>query len=942
MLVERDKEMARLTQLFAGETGETGGIGVISGTVASGRTELLNQVSEDAVTKGVRLLSAIACASEQSFPYAVLEQLLHGASPRPLGPDFADAGDGESDRVPLGVLQGFHRAITELAESAPVLIAIDDIQFADAQSLQCLAYTIRRCRGMALTTVVTHRPRTGHATPTTLYELLQQRQVHHVRLGPLTVDGVSRLLADELGAEGARRHAAAFHATTGGNPLLLRSLLEDRLSRLARGQHPDASGDTADDGPVIGDVFRQAALSCVHRCGGTDQLRVAQGIALLGDATSPRLLSSLVEKEERVVRQSVAALGEAGILRGTGFRCDEVRTVLLDDLPGEELGRLHRRAAHLLHQEGADPTDVAEQLLSHEEAAPNEEWASSALREAARLALAEDRPELAVRCLHLAKHCCTDEQESLIIQATLADALWRVKPLTQGQRLQSLAGPAREGLLPPRHTLRVAAGLLRIGSLDDAAAAVGQVTRTLAQAPGAELDPELRALGLNLSCTFPGAALPEFLELRSIVEDEEQHRDLGPAPDLGTGDTPEITALTALRRVMADATDVSAVQAAERVLESTRLSERTAYALRVALRTLIYGDRITAAATWCDRVLAEAGDRFTRAWLADFGAIRGHIALRRGRLHDAARYAEGALEQLPARGWGVNVGMPLAVLVEAHTAMGQHDAAGKLLARPVPEALFQTRFGLHYLYARGMHQLATGRHHAALTDLRACGERMTAWGLDSPSVVPWRLGFAETWLALGHKEKAARMAQEQLDLVPPVLPRTRGSSLYVLAATRPVAEQPELLQQALDLLQSGDSWYGMARTMAQLAEAHKQLEDADTSRLMTRRAWRLADGCGAEELSRSLQRARGRGAAEAVGARQAGGGSVAGFSCLSDAERRVAALAASGYTNREIAAKLFITISTVEQHLTRVYRKINISQRRDLPAGLGSDVAHTA
>ncbi|MGW0901497.1 helix-turn-helix domain-containing protein, partial [Streptomyces goshikiensis] len=65
-------------------------------------------------------------------------------------------------------------------------------------------------------------------------------------------------------------------------------------------------------------------------------------------------------------------------------------------------------------------------------------------------------------------------------------------------------------------------------------------------------------------------------------------------------------------------------------------------------------------------------------------------------------------------------------------------------------------------------------------------------------------------------------------------------------------------------------------------------------------------------------------------------------STLTDAERRVAALAAHGYTNREIGAKLFITVSTVEQHLTRVYRKINITSRQDLPVSWDIDVAHTA
>lgn len=55
---------------------------------------------------------------------------------------------------------------------------------------------------------------------------------------------------------------------------------------------------------------------------------------------------------------------------------------------------------------------------------------------------------------------------------------------------------------------------------------------------------------------------------------------------------------------------------------------------------------------------------------------------------------------------------------------------------------------------------------------------------------------------------------------------------------------------------------------------------------------------------------------------------------LSDSERRVAALAVRGDTNKEIAGKLFITVSTVEQHLTRAYRKLGITRRQDLPVEL--------
>jgi DNA-binding CsgD family transcriptional regulator len=60
---------------------------------------------------------------------------------------------------------------------------------------------------------------------------------------------------------------------------------------------------------------------------------------------------------------------------------------------------------------------------------------------------------------------------------------------------------------------------------------------------------------------------------------------------------------------------------------------------------------------------------------------------------------------------------------------------------------------------------------------------------------------------------------------------------------------------------------------------------------------------------------------------------------LSDAERRVAALAAQGQTNREISRRLFITVSTVEQHLTRVYRKLGVARRLDLPPWLEEEIA---
>ncbi|WP_434099805.1 helix-turn-helix domain-containing protein [Streptomyces minutiscleroticus] len=66
-----------------------------------------------------------------------------------------------------------------------------------------------------------------------------------------------------------------------------------------------------------------------------------------------------------------------------------------------------------------------------------------------------------------------------------------------------------------------------------------------------------------------------------------------------------------------------------------------------------------------------------------------------------------------------------------------------------------------------------------------------------------------------------------------------------------------------------------------------------------------------------------------------------GIGSLTESERRVASLAVLGYTNREIALRLYITASTVEQHLTRVYRKLGVRRRKDLPADLWANLRKT-
>jgi DNA-binding CsgD family transcriptional regulator len=93
--------------------------------------------------------------------------------------------------------------------------------------------------------------------------------------------------------------------------------------------------------------------------------------------------------------------------------------------------------------------------------------------------------------------------------------------------------------------------------------------------------------------------------------------------------------------------------------------------------------------------------------------------------------------------------------------------------------------------------------------------------------------------------------------------------------------------------------------------------------MMGAHALQLAEGCHAELLRRKLKPSDDTLEAGVAGAKD-------GLATLTDAERRVVNLAARGHTNREIGDRLFITVSTVEQHLTRAYRKLKISTRTEL------------
>lgn len=350
--------------------------------------------------------------------------------------------------------------------------------------------------------------------------------------------------------------------------------------------------------------------------------------------------------------------------------------------------------------------------------------------------------------------------------------------------------------------------------------------------------------------------------------------------------------------------------------------------LATALTALLLAGRPDRVRTWTDVLLARPGARHAPTWRAILRALRAEAALRLGDLAEAEQQARTALQEVPAPAWGVAVAGPLATLVSAATESGNLHAADRWLAQPVPAGTFRTPLGLLYLTARGRHQLAAGRPHLAANDLRLCGELVRDWGMDVAGLVPWRLELARVQLALGERVPAAQLLEEQLHGADD---RTRGRALRLLAGTVPLDRRRVLLSEAVDLLQASGDRVELARALGDTAQVLQRVGHPARARLLLQRAHQLAEDCGADALARRLLGRQPAAGLLPAPADEPDDG-------LSEAERRVAALAAQGHTNRQISGKLYITVSTVEQHLTRVYRKLQVKRRSDLPARL---VAYT-
>ncbi|GAB3823518.1 AAA family ATPase [Dactylosporangium cerinum] len=912
--VERDAALIMLEEFLAGAVTGRGRVVAVTGTVGAGKSELLKMFAERVVDLGALAIQASGSRAERELPLGLLNQLLRDA---PLPTDERDramnllyegarsamqSGEGVG-QIDAQIVHALCTVLLELSERYPLAIIIDDVQHADRASLVCLAYLARRVRFAELLTVFSYSEFDRSAETSLHADLLRSPHGTRLRLGPLTQDGVLAMAAAQVGAAPAERFSADWFALSGGNPLLLSGLLEDHAAATAeRGLPPEEV--------AVSDAYGRAVVTCLHR-GDPRMLHIARGLAVLSE---PDAVDRLIGVDPALVSQVVRSLTAAGVLSLGRFRHEVARAAVLADVDTELLMDLHRRAAVLAYDRGVGPAVVAEHLLNAD--GIDEPWAVAVLEDAARQALRDGRVESGVAYLKLAWRECREESHRNALMTMLLRAEWRINPAMSGNLLTQLSDSMYRGQLRGNDAIVLAKALLWHGQF----AGAQEVFERLGESGAVDEQDTVTELAISrpwLRCTYP--EFPDLLPRPSAR----------PAPAVTTvSASRRLSAVSVLANVLEGGPGRDTVAAVERILRSTHLDEMTLDTVESGLLALTYAGHAEQAAPWCDLFMEEAYARRAPSRQARLAAVRAEISLRLGELSSAADHARLALRIIPASSWGVAVGGPLSVLILAGAAMGQHGEVQQCLDQPVPEVMFQTRYGLSYLQARGRFSLMTGHVSLALRDFQRCGRLMSEWALDSPGLIAWRLDVAEAYLAMGSTEQATKLIEEQLDRSTE-LPRVCGIAMRLFASTSLLRHRPMFLRQSGDLLQNCGDRYELARTLAALTDTYEALGESRRAGLISRRARGLAQECRAP-----FGIAEPEAPAEAPAPELVAVAATSPVALLSDAERRVAALAAVGYTNREISDKLFVTMSTVEQHLTRTYRKLNVTSRAELPSSL--------
>jgi DNA-binding CsgD family transcriptional regulator len=935
-LLERDGELDELqVALEDGRTG-AGRLVVVEGPAGIGKTRLLEAAREGAERAGTRVLSARATELERDFPFALVRQLfespVHGASgaerdellgdaARPAGPIVgvepkSSPGDDDGGHIPdvsFEILNALYWLTSNLSERGPLLLAIDDVHWSDQASLRFLMFLLPRLADLPVTLALNARTGEVGIESELVGRLRSDPAALVLHPAPLGGESVAELVRAELATEADDAFCAACQEVSGGNPFMLHELLRELRAEGNQGTEAEASR-VRDLAPAS---IQRAVLARLARLPG-ESIRLARAIAVLGDDTEPREAAALAGLDAREAAEAADALTAAGTVepgRPLSFTHPLLRNAVYADLSRAEKIASHRQAADMLQVEGADADRIAVHLLATDP--EGDPQVAELLDAASRRALGQGAPEAAIAYVRraLAEPPAPATRPGLL--QTLLTASFR--SLDQGA-LAEFDGRLLEELTGDPEALYGLASdlgpLLLVSGRDDEGMALFERAKTVATEAG----------DYDRAVTFE-AQIDWWGHTTKTVSDWDRYE--------GRPSPPGERVRLAMKAYAGARSNEPAENVAEWAARAVHGGEIFREVHDAAITALPIGVLI-----WTDR-LEEAGvaiDRYSRAATSLGPApvlagifMRGSLAQARGQIAAAEPDMRDGVEGAREANWESAVSDWVGQLIEILTereALGEAEnelnTAG--LAGSLPDRIGFSRA----LHARGCLRLAQGRTREGIDDLTELSERFERFGWSNPlyptdAVAAVALaGAGETEAAHARAEKY-RLAAERWGT-----PRAKGTALRAQGTVEGGETGIDLLREAVATLERSPARLERARALTDLGAALRRANRRAEAREPLREALDWSRGAGAVAIARRAHEEL-EASGEKLRPLPAGG-----VESLTPSELRVARMAADGKTNRAIAQDLFLTVKTIEAHLSSAYRKLDIGSRSELTEALSA------
>jgi DNA-binding CsgD family transcriptional regulator len=933
-LIEREGDLETIAAaLDDARRGERGGALLIEGPAGVGKTALLGRLETQAAGAGYRVLRARGSEMERDFGFGLARQLF-GPLLRGLDQDrraeilggpaalaaaiFGFDGGALDDGGAESSLYGLFWLLAGLAESGPLVLAIDDAHWADSASLRFVHYLGKRLDGLPVLLALAARPNEPGVQAELLHGVVADLAIPTLRPAPLSEAGTATIVRERFGEEATVAVEEACHEATGGNPFLLEELLVEL--RVEDGATPSV-GAIAAMGP------ERIAAGVEERARRLDPLApaVTRAAAVLGDAADLRALAALAGCDRAQVATIADGLAAAAIL-ATGnerrFIHPLVRAAVYERMPAGRRAELHARAAVLLRDQGADAEAVAAHLLLCEAAAVDD--ALGMLERAAAGATRRGAPDSAVAYLRRALAEPGVDRGSLLRELGSLEVV--IRDPASITHLQEAAGLVEDAGTALQIYLELADLLSLAGQWDTTVQVVDSgLTRFEDLDQPGVLDLEAFRAAY---CGYDPARVAEFdrslPRLRALVDEHPGEESLRLRWILA--------ALGSIRDM--PRTEVEALIEPAAQTWTMRLDGRESSTATQAGCALLVADLFDAT-----KVVAEE--------LTDDGRRRGALlSIISGVGFSAARHARmGDLRSAEAE-FGVTLELVeqndlslMALTTMLHFCVdavverrGLAGAAAMVEELELPQAFAATQSGGMLLEARAAVRAQRGDRAGAIADLRATAaifEPLQA----GPRFTRWRSGLALLLPEAG-REEALALAAEELALARAVEnPRAEGAALRAVGMLQGGEQGIATLRESVAVVRGTPVRFDLARSLAELGAALRRGNSRAEARELLREAADLAQRCGGERLEERIHEEL-----QIAGARPRRR-ALSGADSLTPGERRVAAAAAAGATNREIAQDLFVSLRTVEMHLTNAYRKLGIVSRSGLAAALEPDPA---